>query len=186
MKYTIMTAMAATALMTTQAHAGTLTAEVRGGDIRNNAVDSTEYRVQWDAPLVSRFNYGFELQTRQKEDAGNLSSKVSVKLGYDLPEVAGFKTLAYGELGRSLSEGNNYEFWGAGFKTKRQIYGPVSVNLGYRHRQGFENGDGVNEERVNGGLSYAIDGNDSVGVTYYRTSGTTRNDQIGIGLTHSF
>lgn len=188
MKYTMLAAVAAvTAMSATAASAGTLNAEVRFGDVRNGqAPDSTEYRVQWDAPIAYGFQYGVELQTKQKENEGNLSSKVSGKLGYELPTVLGFHTLAYGEVGKNLEEDNNFEFWGAGVKTKRQVYGPVSVNVGYRHRQGFNGVDGLNEERVNAGLGYALGEKDVIGVTYYRTSGTTRADQVGVGLTHSF
>lgn len=186
MKYIVMALAATTAIAATPAMAGTLNAEVRFADPREDARDSTEYRVQWDAPLVNQFTYGIELQVRQKEDAGNLTSKLTGKVGYNLPEVLGFKTQAYGEIGKSLSNGNNFEYWGAGIKTKRDVYGPVSVNVGYRHRQGFNGVDGMNEERVNAGLGYAITKNDVVSVTYYRTSGTTRQDQIGVGLTHAF
>lgn len=188
MKYAMLAAVAAvTALSATTAHAGTLNAEVRLSDVRGGqAPDSTEYRVQWDAPVAYGFTYGAEVQVKQRNNEGNLSSKISGKLGYELPTVLGFKTVAYGEIGRNLETGHNFEFWGAGVKTKRDVYGPVSVNVGYRHREGFNGIDGLNEERVNAGLGLAVTQNDVVGVTYYRTTGTTRQDAIGVGLTHSF
>lgn len=187
MKTLVMAAAAASALVATPVLAGTLQGEVRLSDVRGGQrPDSTEYRVQWDAPIAYGFTYGVELQTKQKEDAGSLSSKVSGKLGYEVPTVLGFKTVAYGEVGKNLEQNRNFEFWGAGIKTKRQVYGPFSVNAGYRHREGFNGVDGLNEERVHGGIGYALSDKDTVGVTYYRTSGTTRQDAIGLGLTHSF
>lgn len=186
MTKTMIFAAAAAVLVSTPALAGTLQGEVRLGDVRGGQPDATEYRVQWDAPIAYGFTYGAELQTKQKENAGNLNSKVSGKLGYELPTVLGVHAVAYGEVGKNLEKGNNFEFWGAGLKAKRQVYGPVSVNVGYRHREGFNGIDGLNEERLHGGLGYAIGKNDTVGVTYYRTSGTTRQDQIGVGLTHTF
>ena len=188
MKYTMLAAVAAvTTLSATAAHAGTLNAEVRLSDVRGGqAPDSTEYRVQWDAPVAYGFTYGAEIQVKQRNNEGNLSSKISAKLGSELPEVLGFHTVAYGEVGRNLETGHNFEFWGAGVKTKRQVYGPVSVNVGYRHREGFKGVDGLNEERVNAGLGFSVTENAVVGVNYYRTTGTTRQDAIGIGLTRTF
>lgn len=170
------------------AYAGTLQGEVRFGDVRGGrAPDSTEYRVQWDAPVAGVALYGVELQVKQGANEGALGSKISAKLGPALPEVLGFKTAAYGEVGRSLSQGNNYEFWGAGVKVGRQVYGPVSVNVGYRHREGFGGAaDVLVENRLNGGLALNIGSGNSVGVNYYRTTGSTRADQIGVGLTHTF
>lgn len=188
MKTFVMAAAAVSALVATPALAGTLQGEVRFGDVRGGrAPDSTEYRAQWDAPLNSFLNYGVELQVKQGNNEGPLGSKVSAKLGPALPEVLGFHPTAYGEFGRSLSQGDNYEFWGAGVKVSRQVVGPVSVNVGYRHREGFGSASNrMAENRLNGGLAYDIGSGNSVGVSYYRTTGSTRTDQVGVGLTHSF
>lgn len=187
MKIFALAAMAAS-LVATPALAGTLQGEVRFGDIRGgHAPDSTEYRAQWDAPLNSFLNYGVELQVKQGNNEGALGSKVSAKVGPALPTVLGFKPAAYGEFGRSLSQGDNFEFWGAGVKVSRQVVGPVSVNVGYRHREGFGSASNrLAENRLNGGLAYDIGSGNSVGVSYYRTTGSTRTDQVGVGLTHSF
>lgn len=188
MKKTILTltaiAMSAAAV---PAYAGTLQGEVRFGDVRGGtAPDNTEYKVEFWAPAASFANYGLEVQVKQKSATGAVDSKVSAKLGPKLPDVLGFHTAAYGEFGRQLLAGKNGEFWGAGVKVGRQLYGPVSVNVGYRHREGFKAGIALNEERLNGGLGLDIGSGNALGVTYYRTSGTTRNDQIGVGVTHTF
>lgn len=189
MKKTIL-ALAAVAMSAAAApaYAGTLQGEVRFGDVRGGrAPDSTEYRVQWDAPVGTILNYGVELQVKQGNNEGPLGSKVSAKLGPQLPEVLGFRTAAYGEFGRSLSQGDNYEFWGAGAKVSRNVYGPVSVNVGYRHREGFGSASRrLIENRLNGGLALDVGSGNSLDVSYYRTTGTTRTDQIGVGVTHRF
>lgn len=187
MKTFVALAALAAAASATPALAGTLQGEVRFGDVRGGrAPDSTEYRVQWDAPLNSFLNYGAELQVKQGNNEGALGSKISAKVGPALPEIFGFHPVAYGELGRNLAQNNNFEFWGAGAKVSRQVYGPVSVNVGYRHREGFTAVNGLNENRINGGFALDMGAGNAVGVSYYRTTGTTRGDQIGVGLTHSF
>ena len=200
MKKTILTLTAVTlAAAATPAVAGTITAEVRLADVRGGqAPDSTEYRVEYFAPANSLINYGAELQVKQKNNEGPLTSLISAKVGPAIPDVLGFKTNAYAEVGAALSEkvttrvgnvtrvtGGNDAFSGAAVKVSRPVYGPVSVNLGYRHREGFGS-FALNENRLNGGLTLAMNDANSVGVTYYRTTGTTRADAIGVGLNHKF
>lgn len=186
MKYTLI-ALAAASLMSTAAHAGTILGEVRIGGVANGQSNSTEYKVEYSDTFAGLVNYGAELQTKQAENAGALGSKVSLKAGPNLPTVAGFKTAAYGEVGKNLSVGNNFEFWGAGVKVKRDLYGPVSLSAGYRHREGF--GGAANtfvENRLNAGLGYALTDSTTVGATYYRTEGTNRTDAIGFSFTKAF
>ena len=178
---------AAAAMAATPALAGTINAEVRFGDVRGGQYpDSTEYKIDYSAPLNSLLNYGAELTVKQKNGAGPLTSKVAARVGPALPVILGFKTQAYGEVGQSLSTGDDYMFWGAGVKTSHKLYGPVSVSAGYRHRSAFNDVGRLNEERLNAGLGADIGRGNIVGVTYYRTTGTTRADAIGVGLTHTF
>lgn len=184
MKKLIAIAALASAAVAAPAYAGTLTGEVRFGGVAANQADSTEYRVEyWNS--IGAVNVGAELQSRQGENAGTLGSKVSLKAGPALPSVAGLNIAAYGEVGKNLAAGNNFEFWGAAVKARKDLIGPLSLNAGYRHRQGFNGGD-INEERVHAGLGYAVTDKLAVGATYYRTSGTTRSDQIGVSVTHKF
>lgn len=186
MKKTILTLTAVTLAGATPAVAGNITAEVRLGDVRSGqAPDSTEYRVEYFAPAGSLLNYGAELQVKQGNNEGSVDSKVSVKVGPAMPDVLGIHTVAYTELGKQLSTGDNGEFWGAAVKASRPIVGPVSVNVGYRHREGFK-GLALNENRLSGGVSLSVNDANSLGVTYYRTTGTTRADAIGLGLNHKF
>ena len=184
MKYTL-TALAAASLISTAANAGTVTGEVRFGGVANGQANSTEYDVQYWDTFSGLVTYGAELQTKQADNAGALDSKVSLKLGPALPKVAGVHVTAYGEVGQNLKLNNNYEFWGAGVKASRDLYGPVSVNVGYRHREDFEN-RAMNENRLNAGLGLALNDSTKLGATYYRTTGTVRDDQIGLSISKSF
>lgn len=186
MKY-ILAALASVAIAT-PAMAESLTAEVRFGDVRSadtrNIPNSTEYKVEyWNG--IGALNVGAELQTKQGENAGALGSKVSLKAGPALPTVAGVQLAAYGELGKNLSAGNNFEFWGAAVKARRGLVGPLSVNAGYRHRQGFDAGQ-INEERLHAGLGYDVTNKLALGATYYRTRGSVDSDAIGVSVTRKF
>lgn len=185
-KIMIATAFAAAAFAT-PALAGTIQAEARFGDVRGGSKpDSTEYRVEYAAPLNGGINYGAEVQVKQKNGAGDLTAKISAKVGPRLPDVLGFKSQAYGEIGQSLTRGDDYLFWGAGVKTSHVVSGPLTVNAGYRHRESFNATGRLTENRLNGGLGLDIGSGNVVGVNYYRTTGTTREDAIGVGVTHSF
>lgn len=182
---TLLTASAALAVSTPAFAAPTLMGEVRVGDVRKNHSDSTEYKVEFSDSVLNSLNYGFELQTKQDENAGTVKSKVSFKAGPALPDFYGIHTVAYGEIGTALGRADNYEFWGAGAKASYNLGGPVSVSVGYRHREGISHGS-FNEERLNGGFSIAATENYTLGAQYYRTRGTTDSDAVGLSVTRKF
>lgn len=187
MKYTMIALAFAGAMTASAAHAGTITGEVRFADVRNgNKPDSTEYKVEYTAPLNSFLTYGAELQVKQASGEGPLNSKVSARVGPRLPTILGFDSQAYGEVGQNLKQGANFVFWGGGVKTKRALVGPVSLTAGYRHREAFEGTERLTENRLDAGLALDIGSGNSVGAKYYRTTGTTRSDAIGLNVTHSF
>ena len=187
MKYTMIAFALASSAVATTAHAESITAEVRFADVRGGqAPDSTEYKVEYSAPLNSFLNYGAELQVKQANGEGALGSKVSAKVGPRLPTILGFKSEAYGEVGQNLTQGANFVFWGAGVKTKHTLYGPVAVTAGYRHREAFEGTERLTENRLDAGLALDIGAGNSVGAKYYRTTGTNRSDAIGVNVTHTF
>jgi hypothetical protein len=183
MKKLIAIAALATAAVATPAFAGSLTGEIRLSDV-NGSANSTEYRAEYWNNLGA-LKLGAEFQTKQGENAGALGSKVSVKAGPALPSVAGLQLAAYGEVGKNLAAGHNFEFWGAAVKASKELVGPLSLNVGYRHREGFAAGD-INEERLHAGLGYAVTDKLALGATYYRTRGTGEADAIGLGVTHKF
>lgn len=182
-----LSAMALSVVTATPAMAGSIMAEIRFADVRGGqAPNSTEYKVEYAAPLNSFLNYGAELQVKQADGEGPLTSKVSAKLGPRLPDVLGFSTQAYGEIGQNLKQGANFTFWGGGVKAKRKLYGPVALVAGYRHREAFEGTARLTENRLDAGLALDIGAGNTVGARYYRTTGTTRADAVGVNVTHSF
>lgn len=182
---------AAVAAMTiaTPVFAGTLTGEARFGDVRGSKnTDSTELNVQYWDSIVGNFVAGAELQTKQYENAGSLNSAFSFKGGYVLPKFLNVASTAYGELGESFKTNNNQEFWGLGVKGSYPVFGPLSLTSGYRHRQGFDLsvGSKMNENRLDAGVSYGIMPGTSLGTTFYRTSGSTNSDTVGVSISHKF
>ena len=183
------------------ASAGTLTGEVDFG--RPQSVD---YNIAYSDSLktsVVGLNYALTAEV-QPASKGPLSSNLSVQVGPALPKVLGFQPSVYGEIGdhitadvRNVSVHNvvsiaqtsqNETFWGAGVDVEHKLFGPVSADVGYRHRQGFSNANLLREDRVAGGLDLALDsrGTDTLGVVYYKTYGTTKSDQVGVILSHRF
>lgn len=181
--------LAAVAALPITSYANSLTGEVRFADPRANKSDSTEYRVEAWKKAFGKVNLGAELQATQPENQGKLTSKLSVKAGTELSEFAGFKPVAYAEVGQRLADsasGGNFNFWGAGLKASRPLAGGFSLNGGYRHREGFSEGN-LKEDRFHGGISYDLTKKTSAGLTYYRTrSGGNDTDAVGLGLTSKF
>jgi len=178
---------AALGAISVPASAGTITTEVRLGDISaGQRPDLTEYVVNYDAPLNKLLNYGSEILVKQDQGAGALKAQISARVGPRLPTVLGFESQAYAEVGQTLTHGDDYGFWGAGVKTDHAVYGPVSVSAGYRHRAAFDGISRLNENRLSGGLLLAVGSGNNFGVNYYRTTGTERADAIGIAFDHRF
>lgn len=181
-------ALSATALfISSPAFADSITAEVRFSDIRGgNKPDAIEYKVDYAAKLTSFLNYGAELTVKQGNGEGAVTSKAAARVGPRLPDILGFHSEAYGEVGENLKQGANFVFWGAGAKTKYQLYGPLSVSAGYRHREAFEGTSRLTENRLDGGLGLDVGSGNTMAVKYYRTTGTSRSDAIGVSMNHSF
>ena len=179
-------ALATAAIATPALAADTLTGEVRLSDARGgNRADSTEIKAEyWTA--VRGVALGAEIQAKQADNAGAVDATVSAKAGVSAPEIFGVSTLAFAELGQTFKAGNSNEFWGAGVKSSRTLYGPVSLKAGYRHREGFTDATLINEERLHAGLGLAVTDKTALGATYYRTRGTTDSDAVGLSITRKF
>ena len=178
-------ALAAVAVMaSTSAFAGSVTGEYKMID---NATGSNadEFKLEY-GDTVGRFvNFGGEIATKQTEHQGDVGSKLSAEVGPVLPSVLGFKPAVYVEAGRSLSEGNDYNFYGVGGKVSHTVYGPVDANVGYRYRKAV-NADDLVENRVNVGLSAKVADELTVGTNYYVTRGTSESEAVGLSLTRNF
>lgn len=199
MKKLIVFAALAMAAVTTPAMADTVTGELRFNDVRSGRSDDTSYRLAYTTNLTTNVVAGAEFQFGQQEDGGKANSRLSVQAGYVLPEFFGIRTVAYGEVGEAFADkvatrvgtrtvviGGDYEFWSAGVKASRQVHGPISVVAGYRHREGFENAAGVDTDRLNAGLSYALRESTALTANYYRTRGTADVEAIGIAISQKF
>ena len=76
MKKIITFAAVAAMIIATPVFAGTLTGEARFGDVRGGKnTDSTELKVEYWDSLVGNIVAGAELQAKQYENAGSLSSE---------------------------------------------------------------------------------------------------------------
>lgn len=163
-----------------------ITAEVKMADPRGGTrQDSNEYRIEFSDSVLNSLNYGVEIAAKQNTNAGTLGTEVSAKAGPVLGTVFGISPTVYGEVGSSLKTGQNYEFWGTGVKASYPVYGPVSLVVGFRHRESFTH-HFKNEERLQGGISLAASDKYSLGAQYYRTRGTTNSDAIGVSVARKF
>jgi hypothetical protein len=183
MKKVIVALALAMAAISAPAFADSLSAEVRNF----TKPDAKELVVQgWThaGPAL----LGAELTTNQPDHRGAISNKYVGKVGYALPVYAGFKSKVYGELARTTTTGKSYAFWGAGATAEHRLYGPLSANVGIRHREGFTAAN-FKEDRYNAGLTYAVTKNDDLGLSYYRVhnslTGVDR-DVIGASVAHKF
>jgi hypothetical protein len=184
MKNVLFAATAAAMLTGTAASAADVKLEARFADPRDGRADSTEYKVDY-SDSFGKLVYGVELQTKQAENEGAVKSAVSAKVGTKVDAPLGFTLTPRAELGHAIREGGNFEFWGAEVKATRAVYGPVSAEVGYRHREGFDAGT-MNEERVHAGLELGLTKKQAVGSTYYRTRGTTDSDAVAVYYKVSF
>jgi hypothetical protein len=170
------------------AMAASVSTEVRFGDTRSTGADFQEYKVEYSvpAPFIPKYNLATELTVKQVENDGAVSAKLTPRLEANLPDVLGISPVIYAEAGAAFNQNDNFAFGGLGVKASRQIFGPVSASVGYRHRQGFDRTRDLNEDRLNVGLSYAIDDAYAVGAQYYRTTGATDYDAVGVQLVRKF
>lgn len=188
MKNVFLALTALAAVAATPVSAQTIEAEVRLGDVvRDSRTNYDELRVEYNGTAYNFVEYGLELQTRQNENAGGLNTLLAGKLGTALPTFAGVKSSAYAEVGRSFANNNNFEFWGVGANAALPVPGTaLSLIAGYRHREGFEAANRMNEERLNAGVKWHLTEKSALGANYYRTTGTERSDILGVALTYKF
>ena len=118
---------------------------------------------------------------KQGDNEGAVGAKTTLSVGPALPSVLGIKPSVNALIGRSFNENNNYNFWGVQANLSRQVVGPVSVKVGYRHLEGFTGN--YNSERANAGLSLALNERNSIAVTYYKYFDGADIDSVGVGYT---
>jgi len=181
----------------TTASAGTLTGEVRLADTRSDVKGSTEgflsYRAdvpasyaQVPAPYVTGFVWGVEATSLQPEHSGAVNTKLVTQVGAKLAPINGVKVVTVAELGEKFQQGHNTPFWGSSTVATYPVTDRLSVDAGFRYRQGLRNATRMNEDRYNFGASYAVAKDTRVGLEYYRTTGTAHADAIGVKVARTF
>ena len=167
-----------TAIFSPVAYADTVRGEVKLSDVGpSNAQNEEEYSIKYTGNIDSKFSYSVEFNTVHE---ATTKSNIIGGIEYNLPSVEGFKPVVFGELGQSFSN-RGYTYWGTGIKISKPLIGPVSLAIGYRHREGFDQINKI-ENRLNGGLRFRLSEDWTTEVQYYRTTGTTRRDQVGVSL----
>lgn len=180
-------ALAAAVVIASPASAASLSGQVQfANPVGLKKPDATGYELTYNDTLVKGLvNVGADLYSAQPKGNGSVNTVVSVQAGPALPRIAGFQPVVYGEFGRSLQAGKDSDFYGYDVGASHTLIGPVSADVGYRHRQGLST-KSVQEDRLNGGVSYQFD-NNIVGVEYYRTRALgVSSDTVGVGYTRKF
>ena len=173
----------AASVVSVSAMAGSVSVELREGNLAKRA-NSTEWKVEaWDK--VAGLDAGLELQEKQAEHRGAIKSAVSAKLGKSV-EVASVKVMPYAEYGERFTVGNDFAFYGVGAKATIPVVQYVDLSAGFRHREATKNAALMNENRVNVGLNYALSKAYSAGVGVYKTYGTTKETTLGFSLARKF
>ena len=176
-------AFVAASLVSASAMAGSVTLELREGNLATGA-NSTEWKVEaWDK--VANLDTGLELQSKQAEHQGTLKSAVSAKVGKSFA-VSSVKVLPYAEYGERFTTGSDLTFYGLGAKASVSVYKNVGVSVGYRHRASRNYVRLFNENRVNAGVTYAVSKATSAGVAVYKTTGTSKETTLGVSLARNF
>jgi opacity protein-like surface antigen len=158
--------------------------EVRFGDVaHSSAPSSTEYVLGVSHNLPAGLSVGGELQTRQA--SGAVTGIAAANLGWSTA-VFGLKIKPSVELGHESVSGDSTNFWGAGVNLSYPLVSSVSVEAGYRHREGFGNSELMKEDRVHGGLAMPLTKSDVLAVGYQHYTGTLSQNVIGVSLRHAF
>jgi hypothetical protein len=167
------------------AFAGELKIEARDVTNQGTPGGSAELKLDYKNDLVGRFDYSVELSARQADNTGNLRSSAVGRVQTDFSAPLGFTVTPRVELGASVGNGNNFALWGVEVTAVRQIYGPVSLNLGVRHREGFDDAD-LNDNRTAVGLEYALGADRALGLTFYNTNGLVDSSAVGVSYKTKF
>lgn len=167
--------------VSTPAFADSLSAEVKFFDVGpSDAASANEFKLKYSHDVTNTFFATGEVKFKQETASNNVKGTLVAGGGAKLPTVAGFKPKVYAEFGQVFA-GNNYNFWGAGANVSRHVYGPFSAEVGYRHREGL-NTNNLKQDRLSAGVKVKLTDDWSSGLSYYRYTGSSRKDAIGISV----
>jgi len=152
--------------------------------------NSTEYVVAVStalpAPgLLGQVVVGGELQAKEYAGSSALTSVAAAHVATSVSYL-GFSATPAVELGRFAVADESTNFWGAGVTVSHAVLGPVSAEVGYRHRESVTSTKLMDENRVSGALVLALNKKSSLAATFYHNTGTLPENQVGVGYRYSF
>lgn len=184
-KFTIVGAALALSLAAAPAFAGTLKVEARDVTNQGTPGGAAELKLDYKDDLIGRFDYSVEVAAKQGDNEGAVRNTVVARVQTDFKAPLGFTVTPRVEIGESFGKGNNFALWGVEVTASRKVYGPVSLNLGVRHREGFDSAN-LNDDRTAIGLEYALGADRALGLTYYNTNGLVDSSAVGVSYKTMF
>ena len=123
---------------------------------------------------------GVELNHAFSEDVTD-STDISGNAAVEIQAPAGVVISPRAEVGYLIREGAAEDgvFWGLSLSAYRD-FGPLTAIVSSRHREGFDDGLGYDEDRIEVGLRYNFDDRNSIGLHYYATDAGVDSNSIGV------
>jgi hypothetical protein len=191
MKKTIMTLMALSVFAVGSAIAADLSVEGRFGNVGSSTgTNSSEFDVAIKAPIASvgtlgAITLGGELQAKEYAGSSSVTSVSAANVGTSV-SWNGFKLSPFVEVGRFAVADASTNFFGAGATVSHAVQGPVSVEVGYRHRGGTSSALLMNEDRLSAAAVLSVGTHGALAATFYHNTGTLPENQVGVGYRYSF
>ena len=182
---------AALALFAVSASASTLTVEGVNSSTQSGAPDFRQLRVDAEENFGA-LTVGTEVNGQQLQSTGSTSVDAAIKLGTSVTSAPFVKLPTglslYGDVqgGESFAKNSNTNFYGLEAGVRYHVCKPVTIDLSYRVRDGFESPKFVEQRRAHLGLNYAVSSNYSVGVGYYREFDRVDSNGLAVSLTRKF
>lgn len=152
--------------------------------------NSTEYVVTASTALpatglLGKVVVGGELEAKEYAGSSALTSVAAAHVATSV-NYLGFTATPAVELGRFAVTDVSTNFWGVGVTVSHAVLGPVSAEVGYRHRESVTSTTLMDENRVSGALVLAVSKNSALAATFYHNTGTLPENQVGVGYRYSF
>lgn len=165
------------------AMAGTANAGEFGGEYRQvdpaAGGDAEQFVLTYDTGFLDVFRLGAEVENTQGDVADQTSG--SLNLGVDIAAPFDVVLKPRAEIGYAMRDGEDAEFWGGSVSAERQLFGPVSAEVGFRYRDAFDGADQFEERRLNVGLNLALSDRSELGLNAYRDySNINEFDALGV------
>jgi hypothetical protein len=175
-------AIAALALVSTNALAGDLGAEVRWGNETNEQAFTAAQNFN---SALGSVNVGLEVETINEKAEGLSLNTYTANVG--LPFTLGnLKLEPFVQAGvATISLGPDLTLVGGGLKSELVVAGPLSVGAEYRYRETVE-GPTLVDERATGFVRVVITDKLSVKAVYHNQFHDIDDEQYGLGFAYKF